>query len=168
MLAGGCSIVSPLHDADMIDAVHQACVGVNGPNPRAAAAGAAAAPHCFMLLEEDAAGNRRDWSGGPLTPGRTLVAWHQPARDKSCAARFTHLTLTGRSDGAGRAELATWDPAGRPGHQRTVRWERPFAERTFGLASIDSVIMAPAGARIRVLEGQFDPANLCFKAYPTY
>jgi hypothetical protein len=168
LLAGGCSIVSPLHDRQMLDATYAACVGVNGTHPRSAAAGATAAPQCFSLFEETADGQRRAWSGGPLTPGRTLVAWHQPGADASCAGRFTHMTLTGASTGAGRAELATWDPIGRPGHHRQVRWGRGFADRTFALASIDAVTMAAAGARVRVVEGQLDPQNLCFKRYPAY
>ena len=93
-----------------------------------------------------------------------MVAIHQGGAP-GCGGRFTHLTVTGASDAAGQAELATWDPAGRPGHQRRVRWDRPFAQRSFALASIDSATMLPGGARIRMLEGGFTPATLCFKSY---
>lgn len=154
---GGCSLAAPLHDRQMADAEHQACMTVNAP----AAAGAA---QCFTLFEEDG-GGRRAWSGGALTPGRILVAVHAPAAAPSCAARHTHLTVTGSTSGAGRLELATWDGMGRPGHARIATWGAPFAQRTLALASIDNVVMMPAGARVRVLDGNFDPAGLCFKGY---
>jgi hypothetical protein len=168
LLAGGCGIVSPLYDRQMADAPLAACAAVNGAHPLAAPAGASTAPQCFTLFEETGDGSRRPWSGGALTPGRTLVAWHQPGAGPGCAARFTHLTVTGASPGAGRAELATWDPVGLPGHQREVRWGRAYQARTFALASIDHATMIPGGARIRVLEGSLDPASICFKGYSSY
>lgn len=157
LAAGGCSLVAPLYDRQMADAPHAACAAVNVP-------AAQGARQCFTLFEEDAGGARRAWSGGALEPGRTLIAVHRPG-EEGCAARHTHLTVTGSSPGAGRIELAAWDGMGRPGHARTPRWRAPFARRTYALASIDSATMMPAGARIRVLEGSFDPAALCFKGY---
>lgn len=153
LAAGGCAIVGPLYDRQMRDAPRAACAAANGSGDQ-----------CFVLLEEGPGGVRRAWSGGALGPGRALVAIHQPGRE-GCGGRFTHLTVSGASDGAGRAELSIWDPLGRPGHQRAVRWDRGFASRDFALASIDNVTMLPAGARLRMLEGGFTPANLCFKSY---
>jgi hypothetical protein len=173
LVLSGCTIARPLIDRDMSKAPRAACAAVNGdhpllmrPRPGAPAdtVEAGAPSQCFVLAEELENGRRQAWSGGPLRPGRTLIAVHQPA-DPDCKGRFTHLTVTGASSGAGQAELATWDLAARPGHSRPVRWEGAFAERTFALASIDNTIMGPAGARLRVLEGSFDPANLCFKSY---
>jgi hypothetical protein len=46
-----------------------------------------------------------------------------------------------------------------------MRWERGFRAAHLRLASIDNATMTPAGVRIRVLAGSFDPANLCFKSY---
>lgn len=153
----GCSLAAPLYDRQMADAEHQACVPVN----ESPAEGAA---RCFTLFEEDEAG-RRVWSGGTLTPGRTLIAVHAPTAAPACAARHTHLTVTGSTSGAGRLELATWDGMGRPGHARVATWGASFAQRTLALAGIDGVTMMPAGARVRVLDGSFDPASLCFKGY---
>lgn len=152
----GCSLAAPLYDRRMADADHQACAPVNAPP----VAGAAI---CFTLFEEDARG-RRSWSGGALTPGRTLIAVHNPAAP-GCAARHTHLTVTGAAADAGRMELAVWDGIARPGHSRVATWGAGFAQRTLALASIDHVTLMPAGARVRMLEGRFDPAELCFKGY---
>lgn len=152
----GCSIAAPLFDRQMANADDQACAAVNAP----ATAGAA---QCFTLLEEDA-GGRRAWSGGALTPGRTLVAVYNSAVP-GCAARHTHLTVTGSAAGAGRMELAVWDGMARPGHSRVATWGTGFSRRTLALAGIDHVTLLPAGARVRVLEGSFDPADLCFKGY---
>ena len=169
----GCTIARPLIDRDMSKAPHAACAAVNGDHPllmrpHAGAAAdtveAGAPPQCFVLAEELDNGRRQKWSGGPLRPGRTLIAIHQPA-DPDCKGRFTHLTLTGASAGAGQVELSTWDLLARAGHVRPMRWDRPFGARIFTLGSIDSATMNPAGARIRVLEGSLDPANLCFKSY---
>ncbi len=152
----GCSIAAPLYDRQMADADHQACAPVNAPP-------VAGETSCFTLLEEDGQG-RRGWSGGALTPGRTLIAVHNPAAP-GCAARHTHLTVTGAASGAGRMELAVWDGMARPGHSRVATWGTGFSRRTLGLAGIDHVTLMPAGARIQVLEGSFDPASLCFKGY---
>ncbi len=155
MLASGCAIVGPLYDRQMHDAPRSACIALDE---------APAPTQCFALIEEWANGTRREWSGGTLQPGRTLLAIHQAGR-AGCGGRFSHLTVTGSSDRVGQAELATWDGIGRPGHSRRVRWNAPFVGRTYALASIDSVMMAPGGARIRVLDGSFDPASLCLKSY---
>lgn len=169
----GCTIVRPLIDREMADAPHAACAAVNGEHPllMRARAGvpaeqveAGAPSQCFALHEEGEDGRRRAWTGGALTPGRTLIAIHD-AGDQDCKGRFTHLTVTGGSAGAGQLELATWDLAARPGHMRRHSWERGFTQRTLGLASLDHPTMAPVGARIRVLAGSFDPAHLCFKSY---
>lgn len=168
----GCTLARPLIDREMAKAPHTACAAVNGEHPllMRARAGvpadqveAGAPTQCFALYEENE-GRRRAWSGGALQPGRTLVAIHQ-AGETDCKGRFTHFTITGGSAGAGQLDLATWDVAARPGHLRQHRWERGFAQRTLGLASIDHPTMAPAGVRIRVLDGSFEPANLCFKRY---
>lgn len=152
----GCSLAAPLYDRQMADADHQACAAVNAPAPPGST-------QCFALYEEDS-GGRRTWSGGPLTPGRTLIAVHNPAAP-GCAARHTHLTVTGSAAGAGRIELAVWDGMARPGHSRIAGWRAAFPQRTLVLASIDHVTLMPAGARIRTLDGSFDPASLCFKGY---
>jgi len=161
---GGCTIARPLVDREMADAPRAACASVNGGHQLPMPAGAAAPPQCFVLAEQLDDGRRQAWSGGALRPGRTLIAIHQPGA-KDCGGRFTHLTVTGGSAGRGEIELATWDPAARPGHMRRHRWQSAFARRTLGLASIDHPTMAAAGARIRVLDGSFDPANICFKSY---
>ena len=152
----GCSLAAPLYDRQMADADHQACAPVNAPP----AAGETA---CFTLFEEDAQG-RRAWSGGALNPGRTLIAVHNPAAP-GCAARHTHLTVSGSAAGAGSMELAVWDGMARPGHSRVATWGAAFPRRTLALAGIDHVTLLPAGARVRMLEGSFDPASLCFKGY---
>jgi hypothetical protein len=157
----GCTIAKPLIDRQMANAPNAACVAINGQ--RLVAADAAAGAQCFALHEE-VDGRRQPWSGGALEPGRTLLAIHQPATS-GCAGRFTHLTVTGASPGPGQLELATWDILARAGHNRQHRWERGFAQRTLGIASIDSATMTPTGVRIRALAGSFDPANLCFKSY---
>ena len=168
----GCAVVRPLIDREMAKAPHAACAAVNGAHPllMRARAGvpadqveAGAPTQCFALLEEQD-GGRRAWSGGALQPGRTLVAVHQEA-EADCKGRFTHFTVAGGSPGAGQLELTTWDPVGRPGHTRQHRWERGFAQRTLGIASIDTPTMAAAGVRVRVLAGSFDPANICLKSY---
>ncbi len=156
LAATGCSLAAPLYDRQMADAHHQACTAVNAP----AADGTVP---CFTLFEEDAQG-RRVWSGGALTPGRTLIAVHNPAAP-GCAARHTHLTIAGSAPAAGRMELAVWDGMARPGHSRVATWSAGFGNRTLALASIDHVNLMPAGARVRMLEGGFDPASLCFKGY---
>ena len=153
----GCVIVSPLVDRRMTDAPNAACAVVN-------AEPVAEARQCFTLIEEDDRGGRKAWTGGELLAGRTLVAIHRGTAE-GCTGRFTHFTVTGASAGPGRAELSTWDAIGRPGHGRQVRWGSGFANRTFALASVDSTLMAPAGARVRVTEGRLDPASLCFKSY---
>jgi hypothetical protein len=164
LVLGGCTIARPLVDRDMSKAPRAACAAVNGAHPLTVRPDASAPPQCFVLAEELENGRRQAWSGGPLRPGRTLIAIHQPG-GAGCKGRFTHLTVGGASAGAGQLELATWDGAARAEHRRVERWERAFGERTIGLASIDSAIMTPAGARIRVLEGSFEPAHLCFKSY---
>ena len=156
LAATGCSLAAPLYDRQMADAEHQACAAVNAAPP-------AGATQCFALYEEDAQG-RRAWSGGALTPGRTLIAVHNVAAP-GCAARHTHLTVTGAAPAAGQLELAVWDGMARPGHSRIATWGSGFSQRTIALAGIDHVTLMPAGARVRVLEGSFDPANLCFKGY---
>lgn len=163
---GGCTIARPLLDRQMADAPVAACASVNGAHPLAAAGGGTpdGPPQCFLLFEEGEDWKRAKWSGGALRPGRTLIAIHKGG-EKKCQGRFTHLIVTGGSAEAGQLELATWDVAARPGHMRGHRSERPFAQRTFGLASIDSATMYPVGARIRVTKGSFDPAGLCFKSY---
>jgi hypothetical protein len=153
----GCAVVSPLLDRDMSKAPNMACVAVNGRSPAATAA------QCFVLAEENVDGRRQRWSGGALAPGRTLVAVLQPG--PACGGTLSHLTVTGSSPGAGRAELSTWDAVGRPGHRREVQWRQGFAERTLTMASIESATMNPAGARVRITEGSFDPASLCFRSY---
>lgn len=163
LAVAGCGIVAPLYDRTMADAPHQSCAAVNGPHPLAGRS-AAAPPQCFALFEENEAGARAAWSGGALTAGRTLVAVHQPAV-AGCGGRFTHLTVSGASDGPGRAMLSAWDGIGRIGHGREATWGQGFASRTLALASVDSAILMPAGARVRVTAGRFDPASLCFKSY---
>jgi hypothetical protein len=152
----GCSIAAPLYDRQMADADHQACAPINAPP-------AAGETSCFNLFEEDSSG-RRAWSGGALTPGRTLIAVHNPAAP-GCAARHSHLTVTGAAPGGGRMELAVWDGMARAGHSRVATWGTGFPRRTLALAGIDHVTLMPAGARVRMLEGSFDPASLCFKGY---
>lgn len=168
----GCTIVRPLIDRDMAKAPNAACAAVNGEHPllMRARAGvpaeqveAGAPTQCFSLHEESE-GTSRAWSGGALQPGRTLIAIHQ-AGDVDCKGRFTHVTFTGASPGAGELEVATWDVAARPGHMRKHRWDGGFPRRNLGLASIDHPTMAPAGIRIRMLSGSFDPADICFKSY---
>ena len=163
----GCTIAKPLIDRQMAEAPNAACAAINGHHPlpaRTDASASQAAPAQCFALHEEVDGRRQKWSGGPLQPGRTLIAIHQAAAE-GCKGRLTHLTVTGGSRGAGQLELATWDSIARPGHSRQHRWERGFAQRTLGMASIDSATMAPAGVRIRALAGSFDPANLCFKSY---
>jgi hypothetical protein len=168
----GCTIVRPLIDREMAKAPHAACAAVNGEHPLLMRARpgvpadqveTGAPAQCFALFEEQD-GRRRAWSGGALQPGRTLIAVHEGA-DADCKGRFSHFTVTGGSAGAGQLELATWDPAARPGHMRQHRWERGFAQRSLGIASIDTPTMAPAGVRVRVLAGSFDPASICLKSY---
>jgi hypothetical protein len=168
----GCTLARPLIDREMAKAPNAACAAVNGEHPllMRARAGvpaeqveAGAPSQCFALFEEQD-GRRQAWSGGALQPGRTLIAVHDAA-DADCKGRFTHFNVAGGSAGAGELELETWDVAARPGHMRRHRWERGFGQRNFGLASIDHPTMAPAGVRIRVLTGSFDPANICFKSY---
>ncbi len=178
LMLSGCAvvgpIVGPLLDSGMNDAPHAACAAINGEHPRIMRPRPGAAPEsveagapaqCFVLAEELADGSRRAWSGGALRPGRTLLAIHQPDADSECAGTFTHLTVSGAAQGAGRAELSAWDMHARPGHSRAISWSRSFARRDFALASIGSTLMNPAGTRIRVIEGNFDPANLCFKSH---
>lgn len=152
----GCAVVGPLADRDMSGATAQACATVAAP-------GQDAAPQCFALAEQGEDGRRAEWTGGTLRPGRTLVAVHRPVA--GCQGTFTHLIVTGSSDAAGRAELATWDVHARAGHQRELRWDAPFHNRSYGLADIGSTLMNPAGARIGVREGSLDVQSLCFKSY---
>lgn len=159
----GCTIAKPLIDRQMADAPDAACAVANGQQAPQIVAPSGPTAQCFALHEE-VDGRRQPWSGGALQPGRTLLAIHQ-AGVEGCKGRFTHLTVTGGSPGAGQIELATWDMIARPGHSREHRWDRGFARRTLGMASIDSVTMAPAGVRIRALAGSFEPASLCFKSY---
>lgn len=153
---GGCAVVSPLIDRDMSKAPNSACADLAVPAP-------AGERPCFVLVEEDAAGARSEWRGGRLTPERTLVAVYRPG--EGCDGRFSHLTVTGTATESGRAALSVWDTLGRVGHMRAVRWRTPFPLRTLVLAGIDSATLNPAGARVRVTEGSFDPATLCFRSY---
>jgi hypothetical protein len=156
LATSGCAVVSPVIDRDMSGAPNLACISVN-------AQAIEGAPRCFVLAEELPDGSRRAWSGGSLEPGRVLIAIHQPGGQ--CAGTFSHLTVTGASPGAAQAEIATWDGLGRMGHARTLHWDRAFTARTFAMSSIESTTMNPAGARVRVTQGSFDPASLCFKSY---
>ena len=158
LILSGCAVVSPVLDRDMSHAPNAACATVNRD-----AALVQAPANCFALAEEDGSGRRQAWSGGALTPGRTLIAILQPG--SGCAGTFSHLTLTGSSPGPGSLHLAAWDLHGRIGHARTATWSSGFASRTLALAGIESATMNPAGARIRVTEGSFDPAQICFKSY---
>ena len=158
MTLSGCAVVSPVIDRDMSHAPNAACATLDRD-----AALVQAPANCFALAEEDESGRRQAWSGGALAPGRTLIAVLQPGT--GCAGTFSHLTLTGASPGPGRAELSVWDLHGRIGHARTATWGSGFARRTLALAGIETTILSPAGARIRVTEGRFDPAQLCFKSY---
>lgn len=171
LMLSACAVVGPLTDRTMTDAPHQACAQVNGIVPSgggpAGTIGEVSAPpvvpaQCFALAEE-AAGVRREWSGGALEPGRTLIAVHRAG--PGCGGTFSHLTVSGASAEAGRMELATWDLHARPGHQRVVEWREGFGDRSFALADIGSVLMNPAGARITVQEGAFDPRTICFRSY---
>lgn len=159
LAVSGCAIVSPLYDDRMSDAARAACVDIG------AVAGEAPAPTCFALYEESSPGRYGAWAGGPLRPGRTLVALRQAGVHPSCGGRFTHLVVTGATDGPGRAELSTWDSLGRPGARRRPSWERAEPVETLVLPTIDGVMMDAAGARMKVIEGRFDPARLCFKSY---
>lgn len=152
----GCAATGPLFDQDMSDAPHQACIDLAG-------APAPDAPACFLLVSQGSDGARTAWAGGAVAPGRTLVAVHRGG--PGCDGTFTHLTVAGAAPGPGRMELATWDVHARPGHSRTVRWEQGFASREYSLADIGSTLMNPAGARITVQEGAFDPRRICFKSY---
>ena len=176
IVAGGCAVVGPLYDRSMADAPHAACAAVNGPimaepgtepgNSMDAGSGAAAGPRfpaqCFDLSVTEADGVTSSWGGELLTPVRTLIAIHRAV--PGCTGKFTHLTVDGAARGPGRMELATWDLHGRPGHQRTIRWSDGFAHRSLVLADIGSALMNPAGARISVQEGAFDPRSVCFKS----
>jgi hypothetical protein len=155
LMLSACAVVGPLANPRMTDAPTAACIAIADP--------AAAANQCFTLAEQRPDGSRRAWTGGTLGPGQVLLAIH--GGGAACAGTFTHLTVTGDSPGAGRAELATWDLPARPGHAREDRWDRPFAGRTFALADIGSTLMNPAGARITVREGAFEPRQVCFKSY---
>lgn len=157
LMVSACAVVGPLADRRMTDAPNAACVAIAQPAP------AAAEGQCFTLAEQLPDGSRRAWSGGALGPGQVLLAIH--GGGEACAGTFTHLTVTGDSPGAGRAELAAWDAHARPGHAREVRWREGFAGRTFALADIGSALMNPAGARITVREGSLAPSQLCFKSY---
>lgn len=158
----GCAVVGPLADRDMSGATAQACVDVAAPGEGGAPA-AGAAPQCFVLAQQDADGRRAGWTGGPLQPGRALLAVHRAAA--GCQGTFTHLTVEGSSPAPGRAELATWDLHGRAGNQREVRWDAPFQHRSYGLADIGSTLMNPAGARITVHAGSLHIQRLCFRSY---
>jgi hypothetical protein len=155
MALASCAVVSPLIDRDMSKAPNSAC----GRPAEAAPSN----EQCFIFAEEDSSGARQRWQGGRLTPGRTLVAVYRAG--PHCAGTFTHLTVTGASDGPGRATLSVWDALGRAGHSHEVRWHEAFAERRLTLASIASATMNPGGARVRVTEGSFDPGSLCFQSY---
>lgn len=155
LMLSACAVVGPLADPRMTDSPAAACVAIPGP--------AAAANQCFTLAEQLPDGTRRAWAGGTLGPGQVLLAVHRGGG--ACAGTFTHLTVTASSTGAGRAELAAWDLHARPGHAREVRWDRPFADRTFALADIGSALMNPAGARITVRDGSLEPKQICFKSY---
>jgi hypothetical protein len=155
--SSGCAVISPLIDRDMSKAPNSAC------GRPAETAAAPSDQQCFVFAEEDSSGARQRWQGGRLTPGRTLVAVYRAGQN--CAGTFTHLTVTGASDGPGRATLSVWDALGRAGHSREVRWHEAFAERRLTLASIASATMNPGGARVRVTEGSFDPGSLCFQSY---
>lgn len=150
----GCAVVSPLIDRNMSKAPNSAC---------AALAPHAADGQCFVLAEEGAAGVRRNWQGGRLTPGRTLVAIYRTG--PNCTGTFTHLTVIGGAEGPGRAILSVWDALGRAGHSRELRWHEGFAERRLTLASISSATLNPGGARVQVLEGSLDPTSVCFQSY---
>jgi hypothetical protein len=179
----GCAVVGPLYDRQMADARHQACYDFTRAQDWTFAEGQA--PQCFAIAEErevDGRLVRSAWTGGPVTPGRTLLAVYNGAERRCSGERgpidpntppdrptmFTHLTVTGSSDGAGAMRLETWDRIGRPnmgeGH-RDVAWQAGFAGRTFALADIGSVLVNPGGARIRVTEGALAPTQLCFKSY---
>lgn len=181
LLVSACAVVAPLYDRHMGDAPVAACGAINGPAPlgepdagqrEQTGARLAAMKQCFTIMEEAPGARPKAWQGGPLRQGQTLIAIYR--REPGCFGRpgdrtgpriFSHATLTGSSDGAGEAELSTWDSLGRPGHARTLRWNRPFAGRTFALAGIGSTVMNPDGVRIRVTRGSLDPAHLCFKSY---
>jgi len=155
LMVSACAVVSPLTNPRMTDAPNAACAAVAAP--------ASAESQCFALAEQLPDGSRRAWTGGALGPGRVLLAIHRGG--EGCTGTFTHLTVRGNASGAGRAELATWDVHARPGHAREVRWDRAFEGRTFALADIGSTLMNPAGARITVREGSFEPTQVCFKSY---
>jgi hypothetical protein len=155
LMVSACAVVGPLANPRMTDAPTAACVAIAQPAP--------ATGQCFTLAEQLPDGTRRPWQGGALAAGQVLLAVH--GGGEACAGTFTHLTVTGNAPGAGRAELATWEVHARPGHAREVRWREGFADRTFALADIGSTLMNPAGARITVREGSFEPRQICFKSY---
>ena len=154
LMVSACAVVGPLSNPRMTDAPNAACASVAAP---------AADRQCFVLAEQLPDGSRRAWSGGALQAGQVLLAVHRGG--EGCTGTFTHLTVVANSPAAGRAELASWDLHGRPGHSRVVRWDQGFANRTFALADIGSTLMNPAGARITVQQGTFDPRQICFKSY---
>ncbi len=175
LMLSACAVVGPLADRRMSDAPHAACAAISGValppagtaitdmNMAQAVAVEESEQSCFTLAEQLPDGSRRPWQGGALGPGQVLLAVHRGG--EACSGTFTHLTVTANSPGAGRAELAAWDLHARPGHSREIRWDRPFADRTFALADIGSTLMNPAGARITVREGSLEPSRLCFKSY---
>lgn len=163
--ASACAVVGPLYDRGMADAPTRACVTVapGAAGLGAAGPGAGLGAQCFALAQVGSDGQRGAWAGGPLAPGRSLLAVHRTG--PGCSGTFTHLIVDGASQGAGRAQLATWDVHGRAGHSRELRWREGFDDRSFALADIGSALMNPGGARISVSQGSLDVRQICFASY---
>jgi hypothetical protein len=79
------------------------------------------------------------------------------------AGNFTHVVLTGDSQGAGAMRVAVPDALGRGDRGRTLRWRETRLRWT--LANIGTALHNPAGVRILVLEGAVRIDRVCFKSY---
>jgi hypothetical protein len=190
LLLSACAVVSPLLDRSLAEAPFAACGAINGPPPlgppnaqQRARTGAQPKPmtQCFALFRDVQNGPDTKWAGGRIEAGETLLAVYTGGKgcfglpdDLTGPRVFSYLTVTGSSDGAGKAELSVWDVAGRalyvPGggdttSQRTIEWPRAFRDRTFSMANAGGVLQNAAGARIHMVSGSFDPAHLCFKGF---
>jgi hypothetical protein len=152
-----CAVIGPVTDADMEDAPYEACTRF------AEAPAADEAPQCLTVTVRAAGGQWQPFTG-TLSAGDELLA--VPSAAPQCNhGNYTHFVLDGSSD-AGAMQVAIPDTFGRGDRGRSFTWHEPRTRWTAD--NIGSTVHTPAGARVRLTEGQVRIGRACFKSYTHY
>lgn len=150
-----CAVLGPVVDAGMENAPYQACTRF-ADAPEAAPQ----APQCVTVTVRPAGGSWQPFTGS-LAAGDELLAL--PSAAPHCThGNYTHFVLEGESD-SGAMRVAVADGFGRGDMGRSFAWRERRTRWTAD--NIGTAVHTPAGARVRLSEGQLRLSAACFKSY---